>query len=382
MSTTVEVDLEKSLRRQEDKIRTLLSQTTWKRRWRPHDPELIKVLGLIHNRLGEISRLLIERKARPPANHGEIERRLEEMLNEDVTGFGISAAWEFSDSLRRLLLLLADESYIYAHLLNEKKGTADETGALKWGQFLDEDELKSLLKTYDKGEVPEADRRRAVECLSLVYSTRSNFGRGERAVVNMRERYLNGLSLVLLLLLALLLPATFLVANQGFQLQTAQGIMGSLKSVWSFYTQHVPNDPQVRLIIVAALAGGVGSLLSGFFKLRDEVVGIHDLQYFRAVMRAQPFVGATIGVLFYLLIASGIFSLGAVKAEASGLASVPWPLLATYCFFAGFSEPFFLGIVQRVAGTADKRGKGRKEQKESEQITDPAHGATHADAHV
>jgi hypothetical protein len=113
----------------------------------------------------------------------------------------------------------------------------------------------------------------------------------------------------------------------------------------------------VRLFIVAAFTGGIGSVLSGFFKLRDKVVGIHDLRSFKAAMRAQPFVGATIGVVFYLLVASGIFSLGAVKSSPNDPAILPWSLLGIYCFFAGFSEPFFLGVVQRVAGAADKQGK-------------------------
>jgi hypothetical protein len=356
MSTTADSELEQTILRQENKIRDRLSKRLKWRFWSRPNPELIKVLGLIHSRLSEISRLLIVKKSDSSPLNADIERNLNEMAKEDFMSFDINSAWEFSDSLRRMSLLLGDDSYIHAHLANEKLGNADENALLKWDKFIEGAKLEDLLKIYQDRQETPADRRLAIEYLSLVYSARSSFGRHQRAIVNLRERYLNALTFTLTILLILLLLSTFFVSDQSFYFRPANDFKDVVKSIWDFPAKYLLNNFQVRTFMIAALAGGIGSVLSGFFKLRDKVVGIQDLRSFKAAMRAQPFVGATIGVIFYLLVASGIFSLGAVKPSPDNPASLPWQLLGIYCFFAGFSEPFFLGVVQRVAGEADKHG--------------------------
>jgi hypothetical protein len=361
MSTTADSKLEQTIIRQGNKIRGLLSKRPrwkfWKRKsLGGYNPELIKVLGLIHSRLSEISRLIIVKKSNSSALPPDIERHLNEMAQEDLMSFDINSAWEFSDSLRRMTLLLGDDSYLLAQLANEKVRNADESASLKWGRYIDGARLDDLLKVYQDGQVTPAHRAQAIEYLSLVYSGRSNDGRHQRATVNLRRRYLNALTVTLTVLLFLLMLSTYFVSNEHLQFRPADGFMDMAKSLWEFPAKYLFNDPQVRLFIVAAFTGGIGSVLSGFFKLRDKVVGIQDLRSFKAAMWAQPFVGATIGVIFYLLVASGIFSLGAVNASSGKPLSIPWSLLGIYCFFAGFSEPFFLGVVQRVAGEADKQG--------------------------
>jgi hypothetical protein len=54
-------------------------------------------------------------------------------------------------------------------------------------------------------------------------------------------------------------------------------------------------------------------------------------------------VGASAGALVFLLLASRAFSVGSLDPEA-------WPSPGVLGFAAGFSEPFFLGLVDRVAG--------------------------------
>ena len=63
-------------------------------------------------------------------------------------------------------------------------------------------------------------------------------------------------------------------------------------------------------------------------------------------MRVQPLIGACSGLILFLVLRTHAVSLGAVSASLSGSG-----LLA---FAAGFSEPFFVGIVQRVAVVPDK----------------------------
>jgi hypothetical protein len=66
-------------------------------------------------------------------------------------------------------------------------------------------------------------------------------------------------------------------------------------------------------------------------------------------MRVQALIGACGGMNLLLVLQSHAVSVGTVSDGISG-----WGLLA---FVAGFSQPFFLGIVQRVAVVADKAGR-------------------------
>ena len=45
---------------------------------------------------------------------------------------------------------------------------------------------------------------------------------------------------------------------------------------------------------------------------------------------------------------------GAVKLGASAAERTPWAAVALFTFVAGFSEPFFLGLVRRVGVVPDK----------------------------
>jgi hypothetical protein len=68
-------------------------------------------------------------------------------------------------------------------------------------------------------------------------------------------------------------------------------------------------------------------------------------------MRVQPLIGATAGLVTLFVLETGAVELGA-KQTAS------WAALALFTFVAGSSEPFFLGLVQRVAVIPDKQAGG------------------------
>jgi hypothetical protein len=93
----------------------------------------------------------------------------------------------------------------------------------------------------------------------------------------------------------------------------------------------------------------LGATLSGIFRVRDRLTELDDLRSFWPAMRIQPLIGATAG-LVTLLILEG----GAVKLDGTDTSS--WAARALLTFVAGFSEPFFLGLVQRVAVVPDKVG--------------------------
>ena len=63
-------------------------------------------------------------------------------------------------------------------------------------------------------------------------------------------------------------------------------------------------------------------------------------------MRVQPLIGACAGLILFLVLRTHAFSLGGLSDGLDGRGIV--------AFAAGFSEPFFVGIVQRVAVVPDK----------------------------
>lgn len=374
MSTTspaesVAGDLQRLLEVKQREVRCKLSPPWW-RPWGRPDPELSKVLSQIHSGLSEISRLMVRRRE---GGHWpyvkEIEPQLRAVLKEEnLTRLNINAAWEFSDSLRRMLLLLGDDSYIMAHLMNERAGSADENRRLKWETFLELPGTKNgsaggarapallekLLEDYREHRVSDPARALTVEYLTLLYSSRSRAGRIHRAEIDMRARYLKHLSRTLFVLLLLLSIFTFFASEKALNFLPS----GNLRdlSLLGLLTQYL-NSPHVRFFLIAGSAGAIGGVLSGFIKLRDQVKEMSDLRSYSAAMRAQPFVGATVGALFYLLLASGILGAGEMDAGFTSASKMSWPLVAINCFLAGYSEPFFLRVVQRVGGAADKQAE-------------------------
>ena len=81
--------------------------------------------------------------------------------------------------------------------------------------------------------------------------------------------------------------------------------------------------------------------------MRDDLRDLDDLRSFWPAIGVQPLVGATTGLVVLLLMESGTLDIG---SDDSG----HWAGRALLAFVAGFSEPFFLGLVQRVAVIPDK----------------------------
>jgi hypothetical protein len=104
----------------------------------------------------------------------------------------------------------------------------------------------------------------------------------------------------------------------------------------------------LETILLTACAGAVGSTLSGVFKVRDQLVRLDELRGFWPAMRVQPIVGACAGLIVFLILDSK-----AIEPGAGG--SVTWSGRGVLAFAAGWSKPFFLGIVQRVAVVSDRQ---------------------------
>ena len=108
---------------------------------------------------------------------------------------------------------------------------------------------------------------------------------------------------------------------------------------------------QGETLAVVALSGALGGTLSGVYKLRDGVSRISQLRAFLPAMVDQPLVGAAAGLVLYLVLEAGL---------RGGGGEVEWASRAVLGFAAGFSEPFFLGVVGSVADLGEPRSRKRQ----------------------
>lgn len=364
--------------RQDELLKSLSAPSRTRRlrlKVRDYDhPELLKVYGVIYNRLDELQRLLTERATAPPEGFEFIEQQLRSLLarsNERSRTGNVHAAWEFAGSLELMLLTLGDDNYIITRLDNEQEREQKKLPG-SWSDFLAIEKLNELLEKYKPGDTSGL-RDRAIEYLALLYTRRTGFERSRRTREELKADYLNRLTIILTVLLFLLVESIYFASTPGAG-RFSQSFWSIARMIFTLDLKLDLSQPDVRYALVAAVIGALGSTLSGFYKLRDETGGIATLRAFRSAMWAQPFVGATAGVLLMLLIKSGVLALGAT----SGGQITSWWTLSIYCFLAGFSEPFFLGVVQRVASAADKTKSQGGNVNDAADKTNAAGGSTAA----
>ena len=101
--------------------------------------------------------------------------------------------------------------------------------------------------------------------------------------------------------------------------------------------------------LLVALAGAMGATVAAAFKVRDAVPRLTDLRNFWFAFPLQVPLGAAAGLFLWVVLESGIVEVGAPGEE--------WAELAVLAFVAGFSEPFLLGTVERIAGGRDEAKK-------------------------
>jgi hypothetical protein len=289
-------------------------------RWAPEgrvDAELRKSLGVIQSHLSETRRLLAVAKAAAPLRDASALRELTSLVQRNVPKLDIDSAWDLAGALKRLNLRLADCEFVTSRLEYEQR-RASARQWHGWNSHFDAGELAALLKVFGLRTATLADHARAVDRLTFLYLQREEAGRDRRARAALKRRYLTLLTPVMLFLLA------------GFTLAVNVATGGS---IW-------------ETLLLALCAGALGSTVSGIFKVRDQLVRLDELRSFGPAMRVQPLIGACAGLMLFLVIQSHTDALG--SANSGG-----WSGLGLLAFVAGFSEPFFLGIVQRIAVVSD-----------------------------
>ena len=295
----------------------LLRSQRWTRK--RSGPELRKALAVIQSEVTETRRLLDQPADRVSLRTEAALSELRQLLDQDVSKLTIDAAWELAGGLKRLNLRLGDEHYVDA-LLGHEAARAQQGGRWHpWDEHFEREELSRLLEAYRTGRPSPAQHAQAVDRLTFLYLMRAESGRNRRARAALKCVYLTRLAVVLLALLV------------------GAGVA----------TELVSKDDLWHAVLLTACAGALGSTLSGVLKARDHLVQLDELRSFWPTMRVQPLVGASAGLVVLMLLESEMLTLGAAGAQGGSVQG----LLA---FVAGFSEPFFLHIVDRVAVLPDR----------------------------
>jgi hypothetical protein len=319
----------------ESLIGATLDELLRPQRWEPKrsaGPELRKALAVIQTEVGETRRLLDLPTDRLTLRTDGAVAELKQLLQQDARKLKIDSAWELAGALKRLNLRLGDEHYTGALLGHEKARNQQKGRWHPWNEHFEGEELARFLDAYRAGRPSPVQHAQAVDRLTFLYLMRAESGRNRRARAALKCVYLTRLAVVLLALLVGAGVATQLVTDSN---------------LW-------------HAVLLTACAGALGSTLSGVLKARDHLVQLDELRGFWPTMRVQPLVGASAGLVVLMLLESGVLTFG--TAEAQG-----WAAYGLLAFVAGFSEPFFLHIVDRVAVLPD-----RERARESATETRPA----------
>lgn len=273
-----------------------------------------KLLETIYERLTLLRSALSEWQTSPPgAAAGEVCQAL--ALIE--TPIDERDAWQIADALSAVLPRVLPAASLAGALWVERSRTPGR-GA-HWRDVFECDELDLLLADYDPGarrfatEGVESLVRERLQQLRLV---RNDEGRHSRARERTRGYHLRYLALVLFVFVGALASTPRLVSGAD--------------ASWL---------PSLETMLLVALAGGLGSTLSGALRVRT-LERITELQAMWGGLLAQIAIGAALAVVVVLVLETGLVSIGGADSTAKWLA---------IGFASGFSEPFALGILERVA---------------------------------
>lgn len=242
-------------------------------------------------------------------------------------------AWELADLLEIELIRLGDDAYLYTLLKVQQN--PDNKDPHRWDKYFTKADLETLFDSNGKFSKDDS-RPTAKRRLEYIQQARISEYRRDRAKVQLRGIYLGRMALFLILFL------------------TGLGVFYLLAS--QFPVDSKSTEYRTFLLLLVVCAGATGSILSRAVKLgkqplRSETgdasgeppLGIRALLSGWKVFLAQPVIGATMALIVFLVFYSGLLQIGNVKE----LGPAGFGIIG---FLAGFSEPFFIGILDKVAG--------------------------------
>jgi hypothetical protein len=292
-------------------------------------PELAKVVYMIEMKLLQADLF------RETAEYVKVQDKLNCIRQaEPEWRKNLNRAHGANHELNQLLPLIASDEYLSINLEYEfRRREHPEGGALITGLF-DQMEIAHLLeglrgplgactpppepKAQELSQSKSQDRRRAEQVLKRLYEVRDESWTYERALMRLKRNYLIFHAVIVGVFLVLLGVVIISVDRAASQ--------------------------SLDQLLLVTLAGALGSTLAATLKLRDAVVRLNDLLAVVMVALVQALIGASLGLVAWLLLTSGAVPIG-------GGSSADWETYALVAFASGFSEPFSLGLIARFIGT-------------------------------
>lgn len=111
------------------------------------------------------------------------------------------------------------------------------------------------------------------------------------------------------------------------------------------------SDASWREGILVSVAGAMGATLAAARKLRDALARLSGLRTFWYAFALQLTLGAVAGLFLWTVLESRFVDVGGAGED--------WAVAVALAFVAGYSEPFLLKTIERIAGggTDDDKGK-------------------------
>jgi hypothetical protein len=319
----------------EPSLDDLLSPERWRARGWWTGAEHAKALGFVQQAVTDARHFLGVAAREAPMQLEAFQKELRGMLAPKCTT--IDSAWDLYNGLRQQIVRMADAHYLLMLLEHEQIRGTTEGKWHRWEDHFPEKSLDALIRRFRRSP-DEAVRTEAANRLAYLYKQRGEAGRERRARAAEKCRFMTMLAPLLFLLIVAVTVSADLVSQGG--------------AIW-------------RQILLAASAGALGSVLAGTLKLRDRLVELDDLRAFGATLRVQPLVGATMGIVILVVLQGDLIRLGGDNVSV-------WPGRAVLAFLAGFSEPFFLRVVDRLAVIPDKTGAAPQAPAEAAAAEAPA----------
>lgn len=290
------------------------------------DPERMKAFSRLSARLTELEVLL------PNVTSEQDIAAVQCVLARIQRQLGRELAWDIAEQLQLTLvrispparlssLLEAERTLVREHAAKKGDSALPYGNAIDWARKFPVEELERLCAEYKNGNPSKETREVSIARLVHLFEARIDAWRHQRALTQLRSNYLQAVALSLFGLLAALVVLVNLVLHfaAGNQL------------LW--------------MLLTTAMTGALGSVLTGVFKLRDEMMSLRQLRTFSPVLIALPVVGATAATVLFVVLHAGLLSIGGLQAD-----ELNWAHHALFGFLAGFSETFFFGIVRKLAG--------------------------------
>ena len=302
-----------------------------------YDPVRIKNLEKVAGGLQQLVTML----AKPSSNGAQPDNKsLDIFLDRlgDPAALSGHNAWELADLMVIELIERGDDVYLYSLL----QASDSKDDVHRWSAHLPVADLERLRSDYKNGAfATDAARRETRRFLEQLQQFRIDEYRRDRAKAELRGIYL-GRMVVALLAVALVFVVAYIGQNQTLGLTFRPADLA----------------PGWIAIFLVASAGAMGSILSRAIKLGrssfeaptgpaqiEHPLGIRALIAAWKLFLAQIGIGAAAGLMLYIVLQSGIIA---------GMATTNAARVSLLAFLAGFSEPFFIGILDKVAGTSTK----------------------------